>query len=362
MNKLCRQVVMVLCVVVAVAGEQYAVAGGPPPVTTYTSVSINSATSVYFDPAADSAFDATGAALTLSDSGTHNLAFNNGAGYTIKPTSDNAYAGAALATGQVKTLASLGFGTDLPGSPVPANHSNGSASARVEMADSFTAYSGSTPFLWNNGTTVSFRFDVTGSSTVPNGLTPPPDPATPGNNIYSVMSLHIYTPGTVNLVRQLETFDFNAYPDFNTALDALNALNNEIQARSIGSDYWYFGDSVVPFSIDPAHVVSINPTTPAALQYDFTPNGDFDWLLSLDTSIQLDASLQNTSATIDLSHTITTSYVGPAGATTYSASGLFPDTLPLSQVPEPGTTSILVVGLGGLALCRGRRLNRLLRR
>jgi hypothetical protein len=103
----------------------------------------------------------------------------------------------------------------------------------------------------------------------------------------------------------------------------------------ITRDYWYFGQVTADFTVDPSKVLPINPGTPTDIQFTFTPGGDFDWLASLDTTVQLDASLQNVSATLDFSNSAVSSYTGPPGTTTYSGSSLYPNTLPISQLPPP---------------------------
>ncbi|MBS0333573.1 MAG: PEPxxWA-CTERM sorting domain-containing protein [Proteobacteria bacterium] len=65
----------------------------------------------------------------------------------------------------------------------------------------------------------------------------------------------------------------------------------------------------------------------------------------------------------DFSHTVIASYDGPQGATTLSASGLFPGTLALDAspgaVPEPAAWALLIVGFGlSGAMLRRRRLAR----
>jgi hypothetical protein len=301
-------------------------------VRTFTSASINSATSVNFDPAEDSAFDSSGASLELAAAGLHNLAYNNGMGFTVKPTTDDVFAAVSLAAGELKTKAVLGFGSDISGALVPINTRNGSASASVIMADSFTAYAGTKPFAWTGGTAVRFVFDLTGSSSIPEGL---PSASVSKNNVYSQIVIRVYRPGGIDLYRQAQTFDFAAYPDFPTALAAFQALNAELTAKQVGTRYWMLGGAIVPWEIDPETVVVLDPEDPAHLEYEFQPGGDFEWILLMDTSVQLDASQQNVTVAIDLSHTVSGSYVGPEGTTTYSASGLFPDTTADSEIPQP---------------------------
>jgi hypothetical protein len=157
----------------------------------------------------------------------------------------------------------------------------------------------------------------------------------PIDNIYTLLTFAAYKPGTLDLLRQLQTFDFSAYPDFPTALAAFQALDAQIEANLIARDFWYFGSLIAPFDVDQAHVLAVDPTTPTNVRFDFNPAGDFDWVATLETNVFLDAALQSVGATLDFSNSIVTSYQGPPGSTTYSASGLFPATVPLSQAPPP---------------------------
>lgn len=307
------------------------------PTLTYSEVRINSLSSVN-DLAPDSLRDETGAEVQLGIAGSRAAAFSSG-GAVVKQVTDDVFARSSLQTGTIKARATLQLGanTFTSGGGVPVGARNGAASATAIFADSFRAYSASTPFLWTSGTTATFQFGVTGQSTVTGTVPDPVDfsPGQPLDQIYTLLTIAIYKPGTLDLLRQLQNFDFSAYPDFATALAAFHALNDQIETNTIARNFWYFGDLIAPFDVDPAHVLSVNATTPTAVRFDFTPGGDFDWVASLDANVFLDASLQNVGAALDFSNSIVTSYDGPPGATTYSASGVFPTTLPLSEAPAP---------------------------
>jgi hypothetical protein len=57
------------------------------------------------------------------------------------------------------------------------------------------------------------------------------------------------------------------------------------------------------------------------------------------------------SFTADYSHTATISLAAPNGVTVASSSGVFPGTVPLSSVPEPGSLSLALAGLASAGVC-----------
>ena len=326
------------------------------PIVTYSEASINSYTSVSnADP--DYVLNTSGGAVQLSATGSNNLAFTNGAGnYVIKNVQDNVLARASLSDAVLKTYASLSLGGNLAtAGTVPIGVRNGSATATAVFADSFRHYSDNTPFLWNTGQSVEFAFGVTGQTTLTGTIADPTGygGGQPINNIATYLQISIYKPGTLDLIQQLNA----GYS---------SALNQQIQDNFITSDYWYFGDVITPYDVDPAHILDVDPSTPALVSMIFNPNGDFDWVARLDSTVFLDAAQQNVSATLDFSHTVATEYFGPNGATVYSGSGEFPNTLSLldiptttdgNAVPEPATAGLLAIGVGAIAsgMIRRRR-------
>lgn len=325
------------------------------PVTTYTSAFVNSNTSVNYDSNPDSVRDTSSADVSIAlVSGTHNGAVGNGVGgYTIKSITDNVSASASLGSGTLKAYAAGGFGTDgqVVGTPLSSGSLMGIASATAGFADSFRTFEDNHPFLWSDGDLAKFQFTITGSSSDSGGLD------ASNSFLYASLSFNAYTAGTLDLLEQLNNFDWSAYPDFDSALPVWSALNTEINSRLIDRGFWYLGElQYAPFEIDPAMVVAVDADAPALLSFEFEPGDDFDWILTLDTLFQADQTLQNVSATLDFANTVTTSYIAPDGTTTYSASGLFPQTLNLADaptgnpVPVPATLGLIVLGLGLMQL------------
>jgi hypothetical protein len=326
-----------------------------------SSVSVNSHTALSLPNSSLS--NTTGAALELSAAGTNNLAFNNGqGGFVAKPVTDDVFARASLATGELKTRAALAFGTDLSGT-INEGVRNGSATATASFGDSFSTFLGSSPYIWSSGDTATFSFNITGEVNI-NGTIPAPtenpfgfpapNPPQPLNMVYTQLTLTIYESGGLDVRNQLLNFDF-ATGDINDFF----ALNQQLEGMTIARDFWVLGDPIAWFEIDPAKIIPVLPDTPTALSFEFMPQGDFDWVLLMDTTVFLDASLQNVSVMVDFSNTIETSYDGPPGTTTFSISG-FPGTQPLQQrtpgvAPEPATTLLFMLSSSVLLLSGLRR-------
>jgi hypothetical protein len=312
----------------------------------------------------------SGDTVTLTGGGSSVFAYantsnvNTATGYAFKPTTDSLFASASLATAELRAFASLEFGTNQPGSSViPVGVRNGSASASAMFADSFEAYTDATPFLWTEGTTASFSFDISGEYDIDPGIVDPEQgPGQPRNLIGTTLSFLAFESGGLDLWYQLSEFDWDAYATYEEADAAYLALNAELQSRIITNQFWYLGEPLTSTEIDPARVVPVQAGSPATLDVQFEPGGNFDWMLRLNSFIQLDASLQNVGATVDFSHTLVANYLAPEGTTTYSQSGLFPGTMSLAtvpqphSVPEPGTLLLVVTGVLGTLFVRRRRV------
>jgi hypothetical protein len=336
------------------------------PITHYTAAYINSSISVN-DAIPDSVTDYAGADSSRSVAGTQTFAYGNGSGgFAFKPETSQVAAHASLATGALKTLAFIAFGTDGVGSsPIPVGHSNGTSDAEATFADSFRFFNPgtTTAYTWSPSDTATFSFTITGDITKSANVIAPTSspfetPGEPNNAMYSVLRLSVYQAGTLDLVDQYNNFDFNAYPSFNDGLAAFVALGNAIAARRVVNDLWVVGEPMGLFpEVDPSQIIPVTNGVPVTIERSFQPGGDFDWTLDLFSLVSIDASLEEAFASLDFSHTINTGFGGPAGAETYSMSGLFPGTLALTMtgtVPVPSTLWLLAL-CGGL-LAGVRRL------
>jgi hypothetical protein len=328
------------------------------PITTYTQVDVSSGTSVN-DALPNLVRSDTGATVSIAPvGGTRNGAFDNGSGgFTVKTITDLVSGVASLETATLKSFASGGYGSNgtvrgVPLTPAPGRL-NGVASSNVSFGDSFRTFADNQPYLWRDGDTVQFSFGVTGSTSVPGNLN------NVNSQVLSRLKLNIFQPGTIDLLNQFDTFDFSG--DFTAKFARFNALSQEITARTITRSFWYLGSpQYAAFDIPPETIVTFIGDTPVILEFDFAPGGDFDWVLFLDNGFQLDRTLENTFVELDFANSAVATYRGLPGTTTYSASGLFPNTLNLANaptnnpVPTPATLPLLAAGLLAMAALRNR--------
>ena len=188
------------------------------------------------------------------------------------------------------------------------------AFSSARFGDSFRAATPSgSPFSWTADDTARFSLNITGSI----------DRSSSGSN-FSDFVILILEPGALN-----------AYTDWLQQTGPADAWTSQlIDSLDLGLDYEtplpdFYDDNLTSF--------------PGSYDFDFSPEGDFDWVLSA-------TAFTNGGVTADFSNTFEVSYTGPDGSVTRSASGAFPGTV---AIPEPSSALLLVAGIG--ALHRRRR-------
>ncbi len=191
------------------------------------------------------------------------------------------------------------------------------------------------PFAWTSDSQAQFVLDLTGMMTISGEMTAAFHPG-----VYVILS--ILAPGTLDPDGPLINGP--------TALDYF---------------FWSIGDPNpdVYYEDRDHNITRLVPTESYdalpidALTANFTPGGDFDWVLVLAGAGQVTEAGQ--SFNYDLSHTLELAYNGPDGTVTRTVSGQFggydqvaPD--PIAQVAEPGTLLALLSALGIFAFARRR--------
>jgi hypothetical protein len=190
------------------------------------------------------------------------------------------------------------------------------------------------PFSWQSGSTARFGLTVDGSLAA--------SPAFGGPNSGGAwVTLMLFQYDSLN-----PTAVFGAQPNLITYYHYLIG-NPNLQVTS-------FGGGVVPnLTLLPTAYLGALGGGPINIVQDFQPGGDFDWVLLLGAYANADQPGANFD--VDLSHTVTFAYEGPAGTHTRSVSGLFDNfAVPSTSVPEPSTVSLLALCFAGLGLARRR--------
>lgn len=233
------------------------------------------------------------------------------------------FSSADLATGQLRIQAGASVGD---GSTAP------SIQANAIFGDGFRAMTpGNQPFAWDGSSRARFTLNLSGTleSSRPLGVD--------SINADAFVILSILNKNT---------------------LDPNQPLINGPTAQQYF--FWNIGnpDAEIYYTDQVGNHLLLTPTAhfssvPSVLTADFTPGGDFDWVLLLGASGQI--GQPGDRFNLDLSHTLDLSYAGPEGSVTSSVSNQFVNfNAPLPAVPEPQTWLMMVGGLGlvGSALRR----------
>lgn len=266
---------------------------------------------------------------------------------------------ANLSTGELKTYAysklsntndyqTLWQGSLVSVDPKVATH--------AKFGDTFYAYSGSSPFVWSPDSQVHFNFAVSGNTA------PPSTPTSSFNGSYTALILNTYQSGFSSFLADIVIPARIAYVNNPTSENKAirDGLEQQLNNMVILDKVWTLGDTNlgaggVLFSDTPESIF-LDSNGTANISYDFNPNGDFEWSLELYSIVTLDGQGGDSEGLMDFSHTVKTSYIGPDGTTTYSDSGLFPNTASISSaVPEPESYAMFLAGLGLLGFVTRRK-------
>ncbi len=240
-------------------------------------------------------------------------------GGTFNGASATSWASADLSTGQLKTYAAV------TQDDYTTWAGRTGANGRAVFGDSFTTTSPTGPFVWGDGDVGTFTINLDG--VLGANFTNPADVnygvAASAHLIWSI-GLDIYQSGT---------FD-----------------SGFMTGGVVGNCSWSgFLDGSTSTSCTTSDITT-SISGDLASGYEISAilgiGSDFDWELSLQSVAYLMAPGE---LTVDLGHTLSLSYDGPAGATTQSASGVFP------FATDPGTPGVTVsapasMGLLGLGL------------
>ena len=233
------------------------------------------------------------------------------------------------------TTASMGGMASWMSGPDTGNVRAG-ANADATLQDSFThSQGGITPFSWTSATTVKFSLEISGSSHLNANETVPEADA----NVSGLVILYILPHGSWEAGSSVYG---NTIKQFSWGLSETSTM--AMDANTYG---------LVPVDGVLSSGGSVNA--------EFTPGGDFDWLLWFSVGAGGKTGQGNIltgdafNGSMDFYNTVKVSYAGPVGANVYSSSGVFPGTLVTPPVPEPETYALMLAGLGLVGYAARRR-------
>lgn len=201
------------------------------------------------------------------------------------------------------------------------------------MGDGFRSYDEhGSPFSWNTADTARFTLDIDGTLAASTSLTQ--------LGVSSYVALILYAPGSVQP-------GMNLFGDPGAKTWFLYTFGNPNQHN------YYSPDGVNQIELFPTRYMGDPTLGSLHIEQDFTPDGDFDWVLLMSSG---GAISQPGSFSVDLSHTATFGYQGPAGSVTQSVSGQFGNITNPSGTAVPEPSSLALMGLSLLALVGRRRI------
>lgn len=274
-----------------------------------------------------------------------NSYFENGLMATSSQTSLNvtdsfgrqrATASASLETGALRALASGDGMSDAN------NKSALSLTSIARLGDSFSLLNPDGSPFSISGSNARFSLQLTGQSSVGGSTTWTSPSATAYVELFILKkgSIDRWKPNaefgltSVHVEDILQVFQWGGTPTSNWALDY----------STYGTTY-------------KMHEIPILQDGDTAIA-DFEALGDFDWTVRLITGIFLPSGDETAYSVSDFSHTLEVSFDAPYGATTRSASGVFPGTTGGNAVPEPGTLAVFMSAVALLGWSRRDRVTR----
>lgn len=277
--------------------------------------------------------------------GTPNEVSASGSGYWA---TESAFASANLGLGKLKALAG-GTGTYI----------NTSASADFGDGISLFSEGGSAPFSWTPLSTAQISMTVSGSVTDTLGVH---DliraDGTSDNDFYASLNILVTKPGYLSRNERLAALFVLPNPtpadeaEIVRLIDEMNALVIDRNFNYLGTPT--FSDAEMNAYATTCGCVLDISTGSTTIDYSFTPNGNFEFLVQLSTRARMSDTVEEHTLMQDFSHTVGLQFTGPAGSYAVANSGSFPGTV--SVVPEPSTWLTMVLGLACLGHRRFKQL------